>query len=169
MCPADDAPEAGSDVGEGGTPVDADGPASDGSPAADEQAVAGATDEQAVAGATSDGRGRREVEVPQSLYKVVTVFSTLLAVVLVVVGFSVMDMATTVLSNPPGSLVVQLLAVVVPMETLAANRSVLALSVGLAGLALVAAGAGTYVYGSRFRAPGMGKPKDEADEASGDG
>jgi hypothetical protein len=41
--------------------------------------------------------------------------------------------------------------------------------VGLAGLGLVAGGAGVYVYGSRFRAPGMGKPKDEADEGSGDG
>ena len=55
------------------------------------------------------------------------------------------------------------------MGTLTAYSSAIALVVGLLGLALIASGAGIYVYGSRFRAPGMGKPKDEADERTGDG
>jgi hypothetical protein len=55
------------------------------------------------------------------------------------------------------------------METLVASRSAIALVVGLAGLSLVVGGAAVYVYGSRFRAPGMGKPKDDRDEPSGDG
>jgi hypothetical protein len=109
------------------------------------------------------------VEVPKSLYKVVTVFSTLSSVLFVVVGFSVLDMARTVVSNPTGSAVVTLLSVAVPLETLVASREVVALGIGLVGLALVAGGAGVYVYGSRFRAPGMGKPKDEADEDPGNG
>ena len=150
------------------------------SPDADEEQSAGRSpdadegtptppDEEA-AGPTVDAGGRREVEVPQSLYKIVTVFSTLLAVLFVVLGFSVLDRATTVLSNPPASIFVQLLALLgIPMGTLTAYRSGIALVVALVGLALVAAGAAVYVYGSRFRAPGMGKPKDEADEPSGDG
>jgi hypothetical protein len=136
-------------------------------PRADDEAAERSADE--AAGPKQVEGGRREVEVPQSLYKVVTVFSTLLSVLFVVVGFGVMDSATTVVSNPPAALVVQVLSVVVPMDVLVANRSALALVVGLAGLGLVAGGAGVYVYGSRFRAPGMGKPKDEADEGSGDG
>ena len=121
-------------------------------------------------GPTTKAGGRREVEVPQSLYKVVTVFSTLLAVLFVVIGFSVLDMATTVLSNPPASLFVRLLTLTgLSMETLVAYNSVVALVVALFGLALIAGGAGVYVYGSRFRPPGMGKPKDEGDEGTGDG
>lgn len=121
------------------------------------------------AGATVGAGGRREVEVPDSLYKIVTVFSTLLAVLFVVVGLSVLSSATVVLSNPPGSLVVQLLSVLVPMGLLVEFSGVIALVVALMGVALVAGGAAIYVFGSRFRAPGMGKPKDEADEGSGDG
>lgn len=120
-------------------------------------------------GPTRDSRGGSDVEVPDSLYRIVTVFSTLLSVVFVVVGFSVLDMARTVVSNPRGSLVVQLLALVGSMDALVAARSTVALGVGLLGLGLVAAGAAVFVYGSRFRAAGMGKPKDEADEDSGDG
>lgn len=126
--------------------------------------------DEAAAGPTEASGGKREVELPPSLYKVVTVFSTLLSVLFVVLGFAVLDRATGVVSNPTGSLVVQAVALVgVPMETLVGSRSAIALVVGLAGLALVGGGAAVYVYGSRFRAPGMGKPKDEADEPSGDG
>lgn len=123
---------------------------------------------------SSDGREgtdrRREVVVPEHVYRVVTVFSTLLAIVGVVAGFAVLDAATTLVENPPGSLVVQVLAALgVPMATLTANRSLLALGVGLAGLALVAGGAAVYVYGTRFRAERMGKPKADAEEPSDDG
>lgn len=151
-----------------------DGPSGMESPAS-ESSDAGPTASEATAnpeaaGPTEEPGGRRAVEVPPSLYKVVTVFSTLLAVLFVVAGFGVLDMATTVVANPPASLILQLLALVgLPMQTLTAHRSTLALAVGLLGLALVVAGAGVYVYGSRFRAPGMGKPKDEADEGSGNG
>jgi len=157
------------------TPVDGelddgevDGPTGAAQDASGAAGTTGEADAEA-AGPTRASGGGREVEVPDSLYRIVTVFSTLLAVVLVVLGFSVLDMATTVVSNPPASLVVGVLSLVVPMETLVAARSAVALGVGLVGLALVAGGAGVYVYGSRFRAPGMGKPKDEDDEASGDG
>jgi hypothetical protein len=169
MSPPDEAPRSDADKrrGEGESTAEPsrDGSAEPSRPGADGQQPG---PEQA-AGPEQVQGGRREVEVPQSLYKVVTVFSTLLSVLFVVVGFSVMDSATTVVSNPPAALVVQVLSVVVPMDVLVANRSALALVVGLAGLGLVAGGAGVYVYGSRFRAPGMGKPKDEADEGSGDG
>lgn len=138
--------------------------ATGGPPPAGEQ-----SDEEAV-GPTEGAGGRREVEVPQSLYRVVTVFSTLLSVLFVVLGFVVLDAATTVSSNPPGSVVVRLLSILGPsVETLSTYSSTIAVVVGLLGLALVVAGAGVYVYGSRFRAPGMGKPKDEADEGTGDG
>lgn len=136
----------------------------DGAPPDDEQSGDSAV------GPTEGPGGRREVELPRSLYKIVTVFSTLLSVLFVVLGFVVLDAATTVLSNPPASVVVELLALAGPsVETLSTYSSTIAIVVGLLGLALVVAGAGVYVYGSRFRAPGMGKPKDEADEGSGDG
>jgi hypothetical protein len=136
----------------------------DGAPSAREH-----TDEEWVGPAEGAG-GRREVVVPESLYRVVTVFSTLLSVLFVVLGFVVLDAATTVLSNPPASPVVRLLALAGPsVARLSTYSSTIAMTVGLLGLAFVVAGAGVYVYGSRFRAPGMGKPKDEAEEESGDG
>lgn len=95
----------------------------------------------------SDDRGR-DVVVPLRLYKTVTVFSTLIAVASVVAGFLVLDAATQAGRAAP--------------EEVDAPLAVL-------GLGFIAAGAVVFAFGSRFRAPGMGKAKDDTDEPSGDG
>ena len=86
--------------------------------------------------------GGRDVPVPMEVYKAVTVFSTLFAVLAVVVGFVLLDEATQ-------------------RATAAPEEGNLALAV--AGLGAIAAGAGIYAFSTRFRARGMGNPKDEAD------
>ena len=92
--------------------------------------------------------GAREVVVPLRVYKVVTVFSTLIAVVLVVAGFLALDAATRRASAPPSE-VDPVLAVL--------------------GLLAIAGGGVVYAYASRFRAPGMGSPKTGEDEGGDDG
>ena len=97
----------------------------------------------------SDDESRaREVVVPLHIYKVVTVFSTLFAVAFVVVGFIVLDTAT-------GQARLSFSEVDVPVAIL--------------GVAMVAAGAVVYAFSTRFRAEGMGKPKDGSDEPSDNG
>jgi len=92
--------------------------------------------------------GAREVVVPLRVYKVVTVFSTLIAVVLVVGGFLALDAATR-RASLPASEIDPVLAVV--------------------GLLAIAGGGAVYAYASRFRAPGMGSPKTGEDEGGDDG
>ena len=92
--------------------------------------------------------GGRDVVVPLRVYKVVTVFSTLLAVVLVVSGFMALDAATRRATAPPSEIDPAL---------------------AVLGLAAIAAGGGVYAFASRFRAPGMGTPKPDDDEGAGDG
>jgi hypothetical protein len=113
---------------------------------------------------STDRGGRRDVVVPMRVYKTVTVFSTLIAVVAVVVGFMLLDAATLQVSllRP---FVVDALSFV----GLTVSSSVLSTGLALAGLAVVAFGAGVYVLGSRFRARGMGKSQEEADELSNNG
>lgn len=97
----------------------------------------------------SDGQGGgRDVEVPLDVYKAVTVFSTLFAIVAVVGGFVLLDRATRRATAAPED--VDVLLVVI-------------------GLGVIALGAVTYAFSTRFRAPGMGKSKDEAAEDSDDG
>lgn len=95
----------------------------------------------------SDG-GRREVILPERLYRTVTVFSTLIAIVGVVAGFILLDMATQ-----------------------QATASFDDVNVWLAGLAILAilGGGATYAYAARFRAEGMRKDKDATDEPSNNG
>ena len=93
-------------------------------------------------GTTDGGTGGRDVAVPMHVYKAVTGFSTLFAIVAVVVGFVLLDEATQ-------------------RATAAPEEVNVALAVG--GLLTIAAGAGTYAFSTRFRAAGMGNPKDEAD------
>jgi len=115
-------------------------------------------------GATSDTDGRRDVVVPMRLYKTVTVFSTLIAIVGVVLGFALLDAATIRLSLLRRAVVGVLRAVgVSPPATLLSG--VLAVF----GLAAIGFGAGVYVLGTRFRARGMGNPQEDADESSGNG
>jgi hypothetical protein len=94
-----------------------------------------------------DERGR-DVVVPDRLYKSVTVFSTLFAVVTVVLGFVSLDSATNAGRAAPGDVNVALAAL---------------------GVGLIAAGGLVYAFSSRFRASGMAKDKDSGDESSGNG
>jgi len=110
------------------------------------------------------GDGRRDVVVPMRLYKTITVFSTLIAIVGVVFGFVLLDAATIRLSLLRRLVVGALRAVgVVPPTT------VLSAVLAVLGLASIAFGAGVYVLGTRFRARGMGNPQEDADESSDNG
>ena len=112
----------------------------------------------------SGASGRRDVVVPLRLYKTVTVFSTLIAVVAVVVGFALLDAATLRVSLLRGVVVLVLSAVgLLPPERL------LSAGLAVAGLVVVGAGAAVYTLGTRFRARGMGKSQDDTDEGSNDG
>lgn len=94
-----------------------------------------------------ENRGR-DVVVPERLYKSVTVFSTLFAVVTVVLGFVALDVATNAGRAAAGEVNVALAAV---------------------GVLLIAAGGLVYAFASRFRASGMAKDKDSGDEPSDNG
>jgi uncharacterized integral membrane protein len=93
-------------------------------------------------------QGGRDVVVPMRVYKTVTVFSTLLAVLFVVGGFLVLDVATQ-------RATLELGAIDAPLA--------------VAGILLVVFGAAVYAFASRFRTEGMGNPKDDADEPSDNG
>lgn len=95
-------------------------------------------------GALRDG----DVVVPMEIYKVVTVFSTLFAVVLVVGGMIALDAAT--------------------QRGMAAREEV-HLAWATVGVGSIVFGAAVYAFASRFRATGMGNPKDADDEDSDDG
>lgn len=94
-------------------------------------------------GTGSGGSDPRSVAVPSRVYKAVTVFSTLFAVVSVVTGFAILDVATRRASL-----------------SLARADPLLA----LLGLGLIVAGAVTYAFSTRFRAEGMENAKDDTDE-----
>jgi uncharacterized membrane protein len=96
----------------------------------------------------SDDERGREVVVPERLYKAVTVFSTLFAVVSVVLGFVSLDTATDAGRAAPSE-------VSVPLAVL--------------GVALIAVGGFVYAFSSRFRARGMAKDKDSGDESTDNG
>ena len=95
-------------------------------------------------GAVSD----RDVVVPLPLYKVVTVFSTLIAGTAVVAGFIVLDEATQRAS--------------VPLRDIDP-------ALALLGLFLIAGGGALYAFSGRFRAPGMGTTKNDDAEESDNG
>ncbi len=96
----------------------------------------------------TDSKSGRDVEVPMRVYKAVTVFTTLFAVVTVVVGFALLDLATD-RARAPISEIEPVLALV--------------------GIVLIVGGAAAYAFSTRFRAEGMGKPKDDTDEGSDNG
>ena len=91
---------------------------------------------------------RRRVVVPERVYKTITVFSTLFAVVSVVVGFVFLDSATD-RARAPLSEVDPLLA--------------------LLGLGLIVFGAVSYAFSTRFETDGMGNAKEDTDEPSNNG
>jgi hypothetical protein len=90
----------------------------------------------------------REVVVSRELYKIVTVFSTLIAIVAVVGGFVLLDTVTN--------------------RTLAAASEV-NLPLAIAGVGSIALGAAVYAFASRFRTQGMGSPNSDADGESENG
>ena len=128
-------PRADDDVETGTEPADGDSQIE----AAEESSV-DAMDETEV----SD----RDVVVPLSLYKVVTVFSTLISGAAVVFGFIVLDEATQRAS--------------VRFEDIDPLLALL-------GLFLIGGGGALYAFSGRFRAPGMGTTKNDEDEGSGNG
>lgn len=103
-----------------------------------------------------DADGRREVELPLRLYKTVTVFSTLIAVLCVVLGFLMLDAATL-----GGSLLRRGVAAGLSSVGLSVTDATLSALFAVAGLSTIGLGAGVYVLGTRFRAPGMTGSRDE--------
>ncbi|WP_248299360.1 DUF7315 family membrane protein [Halorhabdus amylolytica] len=94
--------------------------------------------------ATADGTAsdRRDVVVPLRVYKAVSVFSTLFAILAIVAGFVALDGAT--------------------------NRATAELSevdplIALAGLGTIVFGAVVYAFSTRFRTEGMGPDGGETD------
>ena len=106
------------------------------------------------------GRRDRDVVVPMRLDKTVTVFSTLIAIVGVVVGFVLLDAATIRLS-----LLRRLVLAALRGLGVTPSADVLSAVLAVFGLASIAFGAGIYVLGTRFRARGMGNPQEDADES----
>jgi hypothetical protein len=116
---------------------------------------------------TSEGtgrRGRRDIEVPMRLYKTITVFSTLIAVVTVVAGFFLIDAATLQVSFLRAIIAGGLGAVGLSVPT-----GVLSTVLAVCGLLVIAFGAAVYTIATRFRAEGMGKSQEDADEGEDNG
>ena len=108
--------------------------------------------------------GSRDVVVPMPLYKTVTVFSTLLAVVGVVGGFVLLDAA--VMAGGIVRFVVNAVLSVVSLQVDPGVWEQLQPVFAVLGLAAIALGAVVYVVGSRFRAEGMGE--DDPDDTETD-
>ena len=109
------------------------------------------SEDRADAGVDADGEatpGGRDVVVPLRLYKTVTVFSTLIAIATILAGFVLLDRGTQRATASPE-------AVRLPVVAL--------------GLSLIVGGSAVYAFSTRFRAEGMGKPKDDTAERSDDG
>lgn len=114
------------------------------------------SDEQATSGddeATGSRAGRRTVAAPHGLVKVVVIFSTLIAIVAVLLGFMLLDAATRVIENPPASVFVGLVKSVTGLSSAGVepHLTTIAWGVGLLGLAMIGLGAWVYAMGTRFR------------------
>ena len=110
---------------------------------------------------TDTGSSGRDIVVPMRLYKTVTVFSTLIAVVCVVFGFMLLDAATLNVSFL-GNIVTGALGLV----GAGVDEGILSTLFAVGGLGIIGFGAGVYVVGTRFRAAGMGKSQEDSDEDS---
>ena len=96
----------------------------------------------------TDSSGKRDVVVPMRLYKTITVFSTIIAVVGVLGGFIVLDVAT---------------------ERTQADASEVNVLLALLGIGMIVFGAVIYAFSTRFRTAEMGNAKDDTDEHSDNG
>ncbi|QCC49758.1 DUF7315 family membrane protein [Halapricum salinum] len=106
-----------------------------------------------MADSDSDRTGRREdgtIVVPMRMYKGITVFSTLVATVLVVLGFVSFDAATRTdhLFRTTLRWVFEAVGVTLSVD-------VLNVLFGLLGVGLIVLGAGSYILGTRFKTEGM--------------
>ena len=108
--------------------------------------------------------GRRDVVVPMRLYKTVTVFSTLIAVVCVVGGFVVLDAATL-----QWSVLRQVVTGALAFVGVRPPADLLSAVLAVVGLGVIAFGAGVYVLGTRFRARGMGNSQEDSNEGTNNG
>ncbi|ERH04553.1 MAG: hypothetical protein J07HR59_01689 [Halorubrum sp. J07HR59] len=106
----------------------------------------------------------REVVVPLSVYKVITVFSTLAAIVTFFLGFLLLDAATL-----QASILRELIALALGIIGIAFADPTLTALLSIGGLTSIVTGAAVYVLGTRFRAQGMGKPQDDAPGSDIDG
>lgn len=163
----DDAPSDSdaSTTTDAASPADGASSADATSPADDVEPEDGASPADAVEPeGPREGPGGREVVVPLRLYKTITVFSTLIAVVGFILGFILIDAATLQVSLLR-SVVVAILSTV----GLVPSQDVLTALLALGGLSLIAGSAAVYVVGTRFRAQGMGKSQEDSGEGSDNG
>ncbi len=105
------------------------------------------------------GPDGREVVVPFRLYKAVTVFSTLAAVLAYLVGFTLVDAATLQISFVRTAIVY-----VVNSAGFSPSDDVLVAVLAITGIAFLVLGTVVYVLGTRFRGQGMGKSQDDSSE-----
>ncbi|KAB1196933.1 MULTISPECIES: hypothetical protein [Haloferax] len=128
------------------------------------------TDSDATSGPGGTGkprrerRGRRDIVVPMRLYKTVTVFSTLIAVVSVVLGFIFLDAATLQVSALRA-----LITSALGFVGVGVDAGILSTALAVVGLTIIAFGAVVYTLGTRFRAQGMGKSQEDSGEDSNNG
>ncbi|GGC62044.1 hypothetical protein GCM10007209_25130 [Haloferax sulfurifontis] len=98
------------------------------------------------------------------LYKTITVFSTLIAVVSVVLGFVFLDAATLQVSALRAVVAGALGALGIGVAD-----GLLSTALAVVGLSIIAFGAVVYTLGTRFRAQGMGKSQEDSGEDSNNG
>ncbi|MBP1923076.1 putative membrane protein [Halorubrum alkaliphilum] len=105
------------------------------------------------------GPDGREIVVPLRLYKTVTTFSTLAAVVAYFIGFTLVDAATLQVSFIRTTIVYVLETIGLGIE-----EGVLTALLAIVGIGLILLGTAVYVLGTRFRAQGMGKAQEDTSE-----
>jgi len=105
------------------------------------------------------GPDGREVVVPFRIYKAVTVFSTLAAVVAYLIGFTLVDAATRQISFVRTTIVYLL-----NNAGLYPSDDLLVAVLAITGIGFLVAGTAVYVLGTRFRGQGMGKPQGDSSE-----
>ncbi|MFW5919611.1 MAG: DUF7315 family membrane protein [archaeon] len=112
-------------------------------------------------GASASGR---EVVVPMALYKRVTVFGTLVAILTVLFGFVALDAALYSRSIVRVNVLWFLERVGLPTAP-----GVVSAAFAVIGLGLVVLGAWSYVLSTRFRTEGMGTARDAPSSEVDDG
>ena len=106
------------------------------------------------------GPDGREVVVPFRMYKAVTVFSTLAAVIAYLIGFTLIDAATRQISFFRTTVVYLLNS-----AGLYPSDDTLVAALAITGIAFIIGGTAVYVLGTRFRGQGMGKSQDDSGES----